>query len=64
MGAAELLSVAKTEASSLHPAPPLLTQAFVLLEVNSPRNTTQGGAVVFVLNLLQAQPLKLSAHSI
>lgn len=28
----------------------LLTQAFVLREVNSPRNATQGGTVAFVLN--------------
>lgn len=43
---------------------PLLTQTFVLLEVNSPRNTTQGGAVVFMLNQLQAQPLKPSVDLI
>lgn len=43
---------------------PLFAQAFVLLEVYSPRNATQGGAVVFMLNQLQAQPLRLSVDLI
>ena len=53
---AVLFSVEKTGVSLLHSAPPLLTRAFVLLEVNFPRNTTQGGAIAFMLNQLQAQP--------
>lgn len=43
---------------------PFFAEAFVLLEVYSPRNATQGGAVVFMLNQLQAQPLRLSVDLI
>lgn len=42
----------------MYAPPAFFTQAFVPPEVYSPRNATQGGAVVFMLNQPQAGTLQ------